>query len=161
MRPVEDSETREIEENTPEEGEIVMPSTTQMKQLDMWVHATKCILKNGTTSLKTPEAPEGEEWDEDRTAEELKKLLAVDPYAPLLAPISDDSKIAVSKTLQQTAWTVRVMGDATEYQSEQIPKKAVSNGVAVARSLQWPGAFSFYYNGKYQQLYVGNGHKYE
>lgn len=27
MRPVEDSETREIEENTPEEGDIVMPST--------------------------------------------------------------------------------------------------------------------------------------
>jgi hypothetical protein len=28
MRPVEDSETREIEENTPEEGEIVMPKTS-------------------------------------------------------------------------------------------------------------------------------------
>jgi hypothetical protein len=28
MRPVEDSETREIEENTPEEGEIVMPQTS-------------------------------------------------------------------------------------------------------------------------------------
>lgn len=27
MRPVEDSETREIEENTPDEGDIVMPST--------------------------------------------------------------------------------------------------------------------------------------
>jgi len=33
MRPVEDSETREIEENTPEEGEIVLPSTTAMKSL--------------------------------------------------------------------------------------------------------------------------------
>jgi len=53
------------------------------------------------------------------------------------------------------------MGDATEYASEQNPKKAVSNGVVVVRSLQWPGAFSFYYNGKFMQFYVGNGHKYE
>ena len=100
MRPVEDSETREIEENTPEEGDIVMPSTNQMKNLDMWVHLNKNILKNGTTSLKTPEAPEGEEWDEDRTNDEMKKVLADDPYAALLAPICDDSKIAVSKTMQ-------------------------------------------------------------
>lgn len=75
MRPVEDSETREIEENTPEEGDIVMPTTNQMKSLDMWVHATKNILLNGTTSLKQPEAPEGEEWDEDKTNDEMKKLL--------------------------------------------------------------------------------------
>lgn len=66
MKPVEDSETRDIEENVPEEGEIVMPGTSEMNDLKMWVHATKNILKNGTTSLKTPEAPEGEEWDEDR-----------------------------------------------------------------------------------------------
>jgi hypothetical protein len=72
MRPVEDSETREIEENTTEEGETVLPSTNQMKSLDSWVHANKNILKNGTTSLKQPEAPEGDEWDEDRTNEEMK-----------------------------------------------------------------------------------------
>jgi hypothetical protein len=53
----------------------------------MWVHANKNILKNGTTSLKTPEAPEGEDWDEERVASEMKKLLDNDPYAPLLSPI--------------------------------------------------------------------------
>lgn len=87
MRPVEDSETREIEENIPEEGEIVLPTTSAMKSLQMWVHAYKNILKNGTTSLKTPEAPEGEDWDEERVALEMKKLLDNDPYAPLLSPI--------------------------------------------------------------------------
>lgn len=93
MRPVEDSDTREIEENTPEEGDIVLPTTKQMNSLEMWVHANKNILLNGTTSLKTPEAPEGEEWDEDRATLELKKLLEADPQAPLLHPISQDSKI--------------------------------------------------------------------
>jgi hypothetical protein len=118
MRPVEDSETREVEENTPEEGDIVMPATNQMKSLEMWAHSNKNILKNGTTSLKTPEAAEGEEWDEDRTNEEMKQLLASDPYAPLLAAICDDQKISVSKTLKQAAWTARIMGDATEYAAE-------------------------------------------
>lgn len=162
MRAVEDSESREVEENAPEDGsEVPLPTTSQMKSLDMWVHANKNILKNGTTSLKQPEAPEGDEWDEDRTNLEMKKLLESDPYAPLLSAISADKKISVSKTLQQPAWTVRLMGDATEYQSEGPAKKAVSNGVVVVKSLQWPGAHSFYSNGKWQQVYVGNGHKYE
>jgi len=160
MRPVEDSETREIEENTPEEGEIQMPSTCEMKDMSKWVHANKNILKNGTTSLKQPEAPEGEEWDEDRTNQEMKNLLEADPYAPLLSPLSDDKKIQVSKTLQQPCWCVNIMGDATEYASE-VSKKPVSNGVVVVRSLQWPGSYSFYNNSVFQQLYVGNGHKYE
>lgn len=160
MRPVEDSETREIEENTPEEGEIVMPSTHQMKDPSMWVHASKNILLNGTTSLKQPEAPEGEEWTEEQTTQAMKDLLAKDPYAPLLSSISEDKKIQVSKTLQQSSWTVRLMGDVTEFVDEAT-KKPVCNGVAVVRSLQWPGAYSFYQNGNCSQIYVGSGLKYE
>jgi hypothetical protein len=80
----------------------------------MWVHLNKNILKNGTTVMKTPEAPEGEEWDEDRTNEEMKKLLVSDPYAPLLAPIDGD-KITVGQGNHQAAWTCRIAGDATEY----------------------------------------------
>jgi hypothetical protein len=41
------------------------------------------------------------------------------------------------------------MGDATEYLAEQGVKK-VSYGTVVVKSLQWPGASSFYQNGKYQ-----------
>lgn len=149
MRPVEDSETREIEENTPEEGEIQMPSTCDMKDMAKWCHANKNILKNGTTSLKQPEAPEGEEWDEDRTNLEMKNLLEADPYAPLLSSICDDKKIQVSKNLQQPCWCVNVMGDATEYASE-TSKKPVSNGVVVVRSLYWPGSYSFYNNSVFQ-----------
>jgi hypothetical protein len=50
-------------------------------------------------------------------------------------------------------------GDASEYKSES--GKTVCNGVVVVRSLQWPGSFTFYCGGKYQNIYVGNGHKYE
>ena len=51
------------------------------------------------------------------------------------------------------------MGDTTEYKNEA--NKTVSNGVAVVRSLQWPGAFNFYYQGRQIHIYVGCGHKYE
>lgn len=50
-------------------------------------------------------------------------------------------------------------GDSTEYLNEA--KKTVCNGVVVVRSLQWPGAYNFYNNGRVTQIYVGNGHKYE
>lgn len=51
------------------------------------------------------------------------------------------------------------MGDADEYVTEN--GKPVSNGVVVVRSLQWPGAFNFYFQERYEHIYVGNGHKYE
>lgn len=47
-RTVEDSE-REIEENTPEEGELEYPSTKAMSNLNMWVHAKENILLNCRT----------------------------------------------------------------------------------------------------------------
>lgn len=51
------------------------------------------------------------------------------------------------------------MGDTDEYTNES--GKSESNGVVVVRSLQWPGAFNFYFQERYEQIYVGNGHKYE
>ena len=53
------------------------------------------------------------------------------------------------------------MGDCTEYKSANDPKVTLCNGVVVVRSLQWPGAYTFYQNGKQLSLYLGQGHKYE
>lgn len=50
---VEDS-PRETEENTPEEGDLVWPSTTQMSEPGMWVHANLNILKNNRTAHMDP-----------------------------------------------------------------------------------------------------------
>jgi len=56
---------------------------------------------------------------------------------------------------------VRLCGDTTEYGDQNPNVKVVkSNAVAVVRSFIWPGAFSFFYDGKVQQVYVGNGHKF-
>lgn len=103
-----------------------------------------------------PEVPEGEEIEPE---ELMKRIEAKDPYDPRLKPIGADARVTVSKSTKMAPWVVKAMGDCTEYKTEQ--GKSVSNGVVVVRSLQWPGAFNFYYQGKYSHIYVGTGHKYE
>ena len=53
------------------------------------------------------------------------------------------------------------MGDTTEYFNPIKPTKKINNGVIVVRSLQWPGAYTLYHQGRTLSVYVGNGLKYE
>ena len=56
---------------------------------------------------------------------------------------------------------MRVCGDPTEYKHENAAVTAPkSSAVVVARSMNWPGSYCFFYNGKVQQVYLGNGHKF-
>lgn len=97
-KATEDSETREIEAVEPEEGQNLIPNTSQMKDPAMWVHAKKSILNNCKTIHVQPTAPEGfeGEWDDET---EMKKVVSADPYEPLLKPITDDSKIQITKAM--------------------------------------------------------------
>lgn len=81
---------RETEENTPEEGELVWPTTEAMGKPEMWVHANLNILNNCRTAHLDPTEPEGaEDWNEDA---EKAKIEAADPYAARLKPITQDAK---------------------------------------------------------------------
>lgn len=64
------------------------------------------------------------------------------------------------------------MGDCLEYALEkqpapagdgEKPKKLATQtfGAVMVRSLLWPGAVSFYSNGRVVQVYLGNAHKFE
>merc|ERR1711935_105490 len=91
--------------------------------------------------------------------EAMKQVIATDPFDEKLKSIKTDSQVVVSKNQKIPPWVVRLMGDSTEFLTET--GKTVSNGVVVVRSLQWPGAYNFYFQGRYMHIYVGNGHKYE
>jgi radial spoke head protein 4A len=81
MRTVEDND-RDVEENAPEEGEVVLPSTHAMADPAMWVHKNLNLLKNCRTAHADPEEPEGaEDWDAEA---EKKKIEEADPYDPRL-----------------------------------------------------------------------------
>ena len=149
---------RDIEDATnPDEGEFVAPTTNQMARADMWEHQMVGILKNcNRTTHMESEPPEDsgiepEDW--------MKAIVDKDPFDARLKPITDDKVVKISKNTKISPWVVRLMGDATEYLDAN--QKTVCNGVVVVRSLQWPGSFNFYMNGRVSQIYVGNGHKYE
>ena len=125
-----DEQPRDIEPNIPEEGEKPVPSTKQMASSSMWAHHSLSILKNCRTAHMEPEVPDG---SEETPEELLAKLEAADPYEPRLKPIDEDTRVTVSKSAKMSPWVVKLMGDSTEYKTEQ--GKNVSNGVAVVRSL--------------------------
>ena len=150
----------------PNEGEedkpFVMPTTKMMSKSGMWVHSKVNILYNGRTAHLPPEdpgnLPEGEEFDPEEAKKQLERE---DPYEKLLKPISEDAAISTGQKAKQACWSVRLCGDPTEYRNENPAVTApVSNAVVVVRSLVWPGAFSFFYGGKVQQVYLGDGHKF-
>ena len=85
----EDSETRrDTELNTPEEGEIVMPSTSEMTNPEMWVHETVGILKNCRTTHMDPDPVEGDDVDPEELAKRIQKA---DPFDDRLKPIIKDT----------------------------------------------------------------------
>jgi len=106
----------------------------------MWAHHSVGILKNNRTAHKEPEVPEGEEIEPE---ELLKRIEAADPYERRLKPIDLDKHLLISKNTMVKPWVIKIMGDHTIYKSES--GKPVCNAVVVVRSLQWPGAYNFYF----------------
>lgn len=101
-RTVEDSE-RDIEDNTPDEGPIKIPSTQEMAKPDSWVHFTPNILLCNRLAHLEPD-----NLGDDEDPEVVKKRIeAADPYEKRLKPISLDKKVKGGLP----AWTVKLYGD--------------------------------------------------
>lgn len=141
-----------IEENTPEEGPIVPPSTLAMANKENWVHYTRSILKCGRM---TALAAEGEEAGEEEEGAAPKKN--DDPQEKLLKPVSDDCKARGDAP----AWTLRVCGDQTVFGATNPALPDLNYGTIVMKSNIWPGAYSFFSSGVWSQVYLGDGHKLE
>ena len=124
---------KEIEENTPVEGLLQLPSTLSMSKPDMWVHHSQNILKcNRVTHIDQSEG--------DETGEVMKKIEAADPYEKRLKPVTLDSKVKGGLS----SWSVKHCGDKDVYGTAKSPNDKVNFGVVVVKSLQWPGAYTFY-----------------
>ena len=151
-RPVEDND-REIEDNTPEEGPVKIPTTDAMTKAENWVHYSTSILKcNRLVHM------EAELLNENEDPEEAKKRVeAADPFEKRLKPISLDKKVKGGLP----AWVVKTAGEASTFQQLNPVLGKVNYGVVVVKSLQWPGAFSFFSQSRWLQIYVGDGLKYE
>ena len=88
FRFVEETNEREIEDNTPEEGEIQKPAVSTMGSLSMWLHKDPSILQQGRTKHTDAKPGPGEE---DLEPEELlRREVAKDPWEKRLKSIKDD-----------------------------------------------------------------------
>lgn len=112
-----------------------------------WVHHVNHILPQGRCTWWNPMADKNEdEFDEDEEEEEREEPDEPEPEVgpPLLSPLSEDAEVD-----NMPAWTPKLS-------SKLIPQYAI----AVMRSNLWPGAFAFGHEKKFENVYLGWGHKY-
>nr|XP_002714806.1 radial spoke head protein 4 homolog A isoform X1 [Oryctolagus cuniculus] len=134
-----------FEENPDFEGIQV---TDLVESLSNWVHHVQHILPQGRCNWFNPVQKNEEEEEEDEGKEEEKgeesDYIEQEVGPLLLTPISEDTEI---QTIPP--WTTRLS-------SNLIPQYAI----AVLRSNLWPGAYAFSNGKKFENFYIGWGHKY-
>jgi hypothetical protein len=149
FRPVEEN-PKEIEDNNPAEGVLQVPSTLSMGRAEMWVHHTQNILRcNRMTHIDQSEG--------DETGEVMKRIEAADPYEVRLKNITLDARVKGGLP----AWVVKHCGEQDVFGTPKNPNDKANFGTVVVKSLQWPGAHTFFTGGKWMSIYVGDGLKHE
>lgn len=132
--------TRDIEENAPEEGDIVKPTTSEMTNISKWLHFNPGILKQGRTKHADPTPGPG---DEEVDPEDLmKREIEKDPWDERLKPIDQDSCTKGN----MPAWVLRSYHTNTDQVDPKTGKVTVNNGTVVVKSMWWPGAVTLYNN---------------
>ena len=111
-----------------------------------WVHYAKNILGNNKVSHTLGDEAEDRE-------KEIDRVLGLDPYEPRLKPITQDSACKGS----YPAWILRTYGDKLKYAMANPLHGAKQYSVVVVKSTVWPGAMSYFWQGKWGELYMGDG----
>lgn len=121
-------------------GELVDPS------LANWVHHVQHILPQGRCIWWNPVQKGEDDFEEDEEEEEREEPDEPEPEVgpPLLTPLSEDAEVD-----QMPPWTPRLS-------SKLIRQYAI----AVMNSNLWPGAHAFATEKKFENVYIGWGHKY-
>ncbi|XP_006208759.1 radial spoke head protein 6 homolog A [Vicugna pacos] len=112
-----------------------------------WVHHTQHILPQGRCTWVNPlqKTEEEEELgEEEEKADEGMEEVEQEVGPPLLTPLSEDAEI-----MHMSPWTARLSCSLSPQYS-----------VAVVRSNLWPGACAYASGKKFENIYIGWGHKY-
>jgi len=113
-----------------------------------WVHHVQHILPQGRCSWFDPfQKPEDDFEDEDLDEEEEENVDVAEPETgpQLLTSVAEDEPLST-----MPSWTVNVS-------SKSLPEYSF----AIVRSNRWPGAFVFSKGKKFENIYIGYGHKYQ
>ncbi|XP_076442050.1 radial spoke head protein 4 homolog A-like [Babylonia areolata] len=114
--------------------------------LSNWVHHVQHILPQGRCSWWNPVQKNEDDFEDEEEEEEREEPDEPEPEVgpPLLTPLGEDEEVN-----SMPAWTPSLS-------SNLIPQYAI----AVMRSNLWPGACAFGFEKKFENVYVGYGHKY-
>ncbi|XP_055519725.1 radial spoke head protein 6 homolog A isoform X1 [Leucoraja erinacea] len=142
----EEEEEGPVRENYEENADFEsIPVTELLDNLANWVHHTAHILPQGrcvwfNAVQKKEEDFEEEEEEEEEAPDEPEPEVG----PPLLTPLSEDAEISGIPP-----WSMKAS-------SILIPQYAI----AVVRSNLWPGSWTFAFGRKFENVYLGWGHKY-
>ncbi|PIK38778.1 putative radial spoke head protein 4-like A-like [Apostichopus japonicus] len=111
-----------------------------------WVHHVQHILPQGRCQWFAPIQQQEDDFEDEEEEEEREEPDEPEPEIgpPLLTPISEDIEI---ENIQP--WSARLS-------STLVPQYSI----AVMQSNLWPGAFAFGTEKKFENVYLGYGHKY-
>ncbi|KAL5008497.1 hypothetical protein ScPMuIL_014078 [Solemya velum] len=114
--------------------------------LNNWVHHVQHILPQGRCTWWNPVQKTEDDFEDEEEEEEREEPDEPEPEVgpPLLTPLSEDAEIG-----NMPPWTARLS-------SSLIPQYAI----AVMHSNLWPGAHAFASGKKFENVYIGTGHKY-
>lgn len=133
-----------FEENPDFEGIPVLELVDSMAN---WVHHAQHILPQGRCTWVNPlqKTEEEEELgEEEEKADEGVEEVEQEVGPPLLTPLSEDAEI-----MHMSPWTTRLSCSLCPQYS-----------VAIVRSNLWPGAYTYAIGKKFENIYIGWGHKY-
>lgn len=111
-----------------------------------WVHHVQHVLPQGRCSWWNPVQKNEDDFEEDEEEEEREEPDEPEPEVgpALLTPLSEDAEVD-----NMPPWTSRLS-------SKLIPQYAI----AILHSNLWPGAHAFGTEKKFENIYLGWGHKY-
>ncbi|ESO94242.1 hypothetical protein LOTGIDRAFT_118662 [Lottia gigantea] len=120
--------------------ELADPSLTN------WVHHVQHILPQGRCSWWNPVQKSEDDFEDEDEEEEREEPDEPEPEVgpPLLTPIAEDDEVG-----GMSPWTPKLS-------SNIIPQYSI----AVMHSNLWPGAHAFAFEKKFENIYIGYGHKY-
>ncbi|XP_063958818.1 radial spoke head protein 4 homolog A-like [Lytechinus pictus] len=148
-----DEEEEEEEEDGNRDSFIESPDFEGIPVKDLvdpsmanWVHHVQHILPQGRCSWFNPVQQQEDDFEDEDEEEEREEPDEPEPEVgpPLLTPLSEDVEIDTVP-----AWSARLS-------STLVPQYAI----AIIQSNLWPGAYAFGTEKKFENVYIGWGHKY-
>jgi len=140
-----------------EAADAEFPAPEELKEQAGWQHCAPFLLSTGKSDW--PDLGELEKLKEEKkisddTFQEIETKAGEEPKHEMLEGLEEDLKAEADD--KSPAWSIKLHGDQGVYAGND---KTLSYTVVAVRSQIWPGAVTVAQDGRFANLYVGDGLK--